>query len=189
MQRETDEEMGEEMEGIGDYLRYSQKQGDYRRTREIPDPRELRKTLIIWSVAIILLMSFMIFLFRGDNREVLEELDAVKDRIVQLEKRLPEVDVSGERVTRLENRISGLKKSISKLNRSVAAMTRTPRVVQKKSTPSAKERFHKVRRGDTLYRIAGKYGITVNQLRRYNKLDMKQGIHPGQKLRITPGKR
>lgn len=188
MQRDEEQDMGEVMEGIADDLGYSQKYGGYRRARESYDSKGLRKTLILWSVGILLLALVMVLLFRGDDKEVLEELVAIKDRVVQLEKRLPEFERAGERVARLEGRVSGLKKSISKLNRSVASKSREPRVVKKTSTPPAKGRFHKVGPGETLYGIAGKYGVTVDQLRRYNNLGKNQGIRPGQKLRIEPNK-
>ncbi|MCP4669088.1 MAG: hypothetical protein GY849_22355, partial [Deltaproteobacteria bacterium] len=54
MQHDRDEEMGEEMEGTGDYLRYSQKYGDHRRGRESYDSRGPRRSLILWIFGIVL---------------------------------------------------------------------------------------------------------------------------------------
>ena len=188
MQRDTDQDMGEVMEGIADELRYSRKFGDYRRAGASYDPKGLSKILILWSMGILLLALLMVLLFRGDDTEVLEELGAIKGSVAQLEKRLSELERTGERVARLEGRVSGLNKSISKLNRAIASKSREPRIVKKRSTSLAKGGFHKVRPGDTLYGIAGKYGLTVDQLRRYNNLGKNQGIRPGQKLRIGPHK-
>ncbi|MEE9309912.1 MAG: transglycosylase SLT domain-containing protein [Cocleimonas sp.] len=44
--------------------------------------------------------------------------------------------------------------------------------------------FHKVRRGDNLYRIARKHGITVKQLKRLNNLRSNK-IRPGKRLKIV----
>lgn len=44
--------------------------------------------------------------------------------------------------------------------------------------------YHTVRRGETLTKIAKKYGITVAQLRKYNRIG-KKGAKQGQKLKIV----
>ncbi len=49
---------------------------------------------------------------------------------------------------------------------------------------SSKHRFHVVRRGETLYRIAKRYGVKVSDLISLNHLSRAAIIHPGQKLRI-----
>ncbi|HET8798906.1 MAG TPA: transglycosylase SLT domain-containing protein [Thermoanaerobaculia bacterium] len=46
--------------------------------------------------------------------------------------------------------------------------------------------FYAVRKGDTLYSIARKNGITVAELRELNDLGRTSTIKPGQKLRIAP---
>ena len=49
---------------------------------------------------------------------------------------------------------------------------------------------HVVQAGETLYRIALRYGVTVGALAAYNGLSDPTRIHPGQVLRIpTPGTR
>ncbi len=45
-------------------------------------------------------------------------------------------------------------------------------------------RYHKVRRGDNLYRIARKHGTTVKKLKRLNKLRSNR-IKPGKRLKIA----
>ena len=44
---------------------------------------------------------------------------------------------------------------------------------------------YKVRSGDSLSKIAGRYSVTVSQIREWNKLGGSSVIHPGQKLKIT----
>jgi membrane-bound lytic murein transglycosylase D len=47
------------------------------------------------------------------------------------------------------------------------------------------ERFHIVKRGDTLYSIAKANGLTVAEIRDLNQLTPKDVIHAGQRLRIS----
>lgn len=45
---------------------------------------------------------------------------------------------------------------------------------------------HEVRRGDSLWKIARLYGLTVDDLRRFNGLRAGSTVRPGQKLRLAP---
>jgi LysM repeat protein len=47
--------------------------------------------------------------------------------------------------------------------------------------------YHEVETGDTLYKIARKYGVPVAQLIEANNLTDKDHIHPGQRILITRG--
>jgi membrane-bound lytic murein transglycosylase D len=44
---------------------------------------------------------------------------------------------------------------------------------------------HTVRRGESLYKISRFYGVTVNELFRWNNLRPGEHIHPGQKIRVS----
>lgn len=46
--------------------------------------------------------------------------------------------------------------------------------------------YHEVSKGETLYGISRKYGISVVELQRLNKLKNKQPIYPKQKLLVIP---
>jgi len=43
---------------------------------------------------------------------------------------------------------------------------------------------HQVRRGDSLWTIARRYGVTVRQLQTWNNLGSRSLIRPGQRLRV-----
>jgi LysM repeat protein len=62
---------------------------------------------------------------------------------------------------------------------SLKAATKT-----KDAKPAA--RYHVVSSADTLYTIGERYGVSLEDLVRINKLGAKGIIHPGQKLRVTP---
>ncbi|HEX5045303.1 MAG TPA: LysM peptidoglycan-binding domain-containing protein [Candidatus Polarisedimenticolaceae bacterium] len=47
--------------------------------------------------------------------------------------------------------------------------------------------YHHVRRGDTLSRIASRYGVSVASLQRENKMGKKTVLHAGQTLRVPTG--
>jgi len=51
---------------------------------------------------------------------------------------------------------------------------------------SAERRYHKVKKGDTLYRIALTNHIQVKQLLAWNHLGVRSNIYPGQKLWVEP---
>jgi membrane-bound lytic murein transglycosylase D len=54
--------------------------------------------------------------------------------------------------------------------------------------PAAKPTIHRVRRGETLGRIAERYGTDVAHLLRWNHLRSSQLIYPGQKIKVSaPG--
>jgi len=52
---------------------------------------------------------------------------------------------------------------------------------------SGERRFHQVRKGDTLYRIALTNQVSVKQLVAWNNLGSRSNIYPGQKLWVEPG--
>ncbi len=48
-----------------------------------------------------------------------------------------------------------------------------------------KARYHTIRKGDTLSKIAKKYGVSINRLCKLNGISRKKILRPGQKLRYT----
>jgi len=45
--------------------------------------------------------------------------------------------------------------------------------------------WYTVKKSDTLYSIAWRYGLDYKQLARWNRIDVNSPIHPGQRLRLT----
>jgi lipid-binding SYLF domain-containing protein len=56
-----------------------------------------------------------------------------------------------------------------------------------KKAPLAKGTYHVVQSGDTLSGISKKYGVSVDELCRLNKIDKGKPIYPGQKIMVTSG--
>jgi LysM repeat protein len=57
---------------------------------------------------------------------------------------------------------------------------------QEEPAPAAVKTYHEVGLGETLYRIAKKYDLTVEELRRLNDLQEGAVIYAGQKLLVSP---
>ena len=70
----------------------------------------------------------------------------------------------------------------------------TARTAKKEARPatekiaSSKRKQYTVRRGDTLYSIAQRFDVDLDDLRRWNKLSSKARIHPGDKVSIQLAK-
>lgn len=66
-----------------------------------------------------------------------------------------------------------------------AAKDRNSGTAKQKSYASATRKVHKVKKGETLYRIATKYGVSVEQLRKLNGLKKNSNIRQGQLIRYS----
>ena len=189
MFQDQDEGMDEIMEGMADDLSYEAKGGNIRRTKISLELKRKRRIRIFWGAVILILLVAAAIFFRGRNNRFAEDLEAINARIDRLEKRLPQLDLEdmNNKATRLEGQVKALKKSVARLNRTIAARPKTGPAIKKKATSQVKRRYHKVRSGETISRIARKYAISVDKLCRYNNLTKNQVISPGQKLWVAPG--
>ena len=57
---------------------------------------------------------------------------------------------------------------------------------EKTSPQEALHRIHEVEPGETLWNIAQRYGMSVDEIVRLNKLNPSETIHPGQKILVSP---
>jgi LysM repeat protein len=57
---------------------------------------------------------------------------------------------------------------------------------KKTSSQKALHRVHQVEPGETLWNIAKRYGMSVEEIVRLNKLNPSETIYPGQKLLVSP---
>jgi membrane-bound lytic murein transglycosylase D len=83
-------------------------------------------------------------------------------------------------VETLASKVNALEKQITS-----AQTTKKSSTESSKQSKAVKKRYHEVKRGETLYRISKQYGITVDELRRLNKLSPNQPIEVGQKLLVS----
>jgi len=165
-----------------------------------------QKKSLIFGAAGALLLIILLFVFfggGGSDEKVSKELDAVKSRLEGLEKRLARMEGVEPKITSSENQIRGLQASVNrlehltkgmkdqveKLAQAPAAPKPQPQAAAPQKKPASPEkRLHEVRRGETLFSIAKKYGVTPDDLRRVNHLSKDDSIQPGQRLIVDTGR-
>ena len=127
--------------------------------------------------------------------EYKENLVAKIDAVPRV--RLPKMASSGPGGTHRVRRGESLWMIAKKYGVNVKALARANRLRypykiyprQKLNIPGqqvAKKGTYIVRSGDSLYKIAKRYGVSVSKLKRWNKLSSSR-LYPGQKLRILAG--
>ena len=133
----------------------------------------------------IVLLGVILFVSGGCSREASkEDMSRVNGKLEQLEKKIAQLEAqfseTNESVTTLGSYVTYLEERIEQLNKEIEKASHP------KQPPSReKEHYHKVVRGDTLYSISKKYGLSVDEIRRLNNLNDSKPIQPGQKLMVT----
>ena len=164
---------------------------------------------VIWvPVAVIILILIYVFLPGGKKSENQAHFIEIQKRLELVEKRMLKLEGVGERVLNLEKSVKdagALSKRFERLEVSIAkrmdqvdkeliqvrkavdtkrAKKETTQSVQQKKTATTQTTDHVVKKGETLYSIGRRYGITVDRLRKINKLDKNSAIYVGQKLAV-----
>jgi LysM repeat protein len=210
MDREPNSEMEDIMEGMADDLASTHKDENQRGSGASADFKSQIRILVPWGAG-ILILSVIIALFFGSGGNVskedlsqietkidllaqrLTQLEGLENKLAQLEKQgkslqqsIAKTDSSGKSQTK---RLDKLTKGLDVLQKDMAALAmkvKAPLTNKKKQTHEVTGRYHQVSAGESLYRIAQKYGITVDELLRLNNLKKNQAIYPGQKLLVAP---
>ena len=198
---EDDDTDGEEDLGQQDY--YEDQTGLFH--------NKLNRTYIIGAIGLVIIVILLVMVLAGPSDVVdRQQVQALEDRIQQLEKRITttgvmdealgridsnekELSLIMERVDRFEGTVSTqidqIIKELGKLHQKAgtapATKAKTPQPAAK-STPEKQTKVHEVRTGETLYSISRRYGLTVDQLRTYNNIGKDTAIRPGQKLKLSP---
>ena len=181
------------------------------RTKGSSNPLANRKNLIYGGIGIIVLI-ILIALFSGSgDKSFQDDLLFIQAKFEQIETRLKNIEGLGSKVAHLEKQQKELQQSIQKtvlsgkdikeqiesLSKTIEAMEKgviskaavkaeDAGDMQKQSSSGENKRFHEVSAGETLYGISKKYGITLDELCRFNNIPKNQAIQPGQKLLIAP---
>lgn len=184
------------LEGIDDELQEERDQGPSRRPEPPSESDSAKKLLILAAVVVFVLILFVIYLSAGRSGPSKKDLESMEARLTQLDSRLRTLEPLASRIDLLENQIKEVphsldefKRSDSDLNRRLDALTQEVAKLEKTEAPAppkSKARYHVVRRGDTLWGIAKKYGTTIEELRRVNKISKGQELKIGQKILLPP---
>ena len=120
------------------------------------------------------------------------KLESVGERVLSLEKNLKDNGTLDKRMDRMEavfaKRFDQVDKEILQLRKNMQTnapkKTTTAQPAQQKKVASDPAKLHTVKKGDTLYSISRKYGLTVEQLQKMNSLNKNSVIVTGQKLTV-----
>jgi len=177
--------------------------------RASSDTKRQRKILFIAIVCILLAVALFVGSFRLGNRYSDKSLSTIWDSIVQLGKRQQELERMENRIALLEKLQRGLSEQVSRLDGSAkstreqlekltqeiallqqrigpdAAKEGATRGIREKPPSGGKGHYYEVCPGDSLYTISQKYGISVDELCRFNHINPDQVIRPGQKIIIS----
>jgi LysM repeat protein len=191
---------GVRREPMDDYEEDLEEEGSEPKTRGSRSmgegPSWNRPIQILLGVLIIVIVAGGVYYFVKVRPAAMEEnaiqtkLAAFEQKIASLEKQIADnqgkldkaaadpsllerVDVISQRVDALEKRGQG-----------------KAQIKEKSSKPSSTEdtqpQYHKVQKGETLYAISKKYGISAAEIRKLNHLSKDQSVHTGQKLMLVP---
>jgi len=165
--------------------------------------------IVVLGIGLLaLIIIFFVYMPRFQKPATSIVQTELNNRIKQLEDRLAKLEMSNAgnkkadqravKYRQLDAKIRRMEKSVessmNKMNKKLEELKN--RIVAMKSLKIAGEKSvkasgkqvkvqtHLVRAGETLYGISQRYGISVEVLRSLNKLDVKTGIFPGQKLKI-----
>jgi LysM repeat protein len=158
--------------------------------------KSLRLLLII--LLILIFAGGIIYLLNkglaGDGASLLQvKVAALEQKIAGLEQQLAELQgkstTSGEdpalvqRVNVLALKVESLEKQKQPTAESKAKPSHPP-----KQAVSTEKKYHTVQKGETLYWISKKYGISLEELRKRNNLSVDQPVRTGQKLLVSTGR-
>jgi len=165
---------------------------------------------MILGVGIVLVVLMVILVFRGGDNVSKEEFKSLGSRLDQIERRLASSEAAEKKISSFESqlqtinqsfaRVDGadktLRERIDRLALQVEKLATPPGPAPKATTPPPQKtppskstsRYHEVAPGETLFQIAGKYSMSVEDLRRLNKIKPGQTLQPGQKLLVSTGR-
>lgn len=161
-------------------------------------PEKSKFLPILIGVVLVALFAVGIIYFVAKHSAGKDETAEPKG--VPLDQRVAEVEKT---VADLQARVGGtattdpaLLQRIDQLSQKVDVLEQRrtaeaePKARPAVSKPSHKpevrpKQYHTVRKGDTIQKISNRYGLSVADLRKLNKISAGQTIHAGQKLRLS----
>jgi septal ring factor EnvC (AmiA/AmiB activator) len=169
------------------------------------------KFLVLAGIGVLILIILFSSFFIGVSK-ARKDISSIRANFDQVEKRLNQVEEKIARLNKeiitnkgdfdknmeewqsqklsLERRLDEQSTRIGQLKEAkstLATKKKSSEIVDEKPIPQTKNRYHEVRKGETLYGVASRYGISVDELCRLNQITAKTVIRPGQKLLVFPG--
>ncbi len=153
-----------------------------RRRSEYGNGKSFRTVLII--LFLLLIAGGIIYFFKKGSTG--DETNPLQLKVTFLE----------QRIVKLEEQIAELQAKITDLGKVESTDTQKQPTAESKPKPSpppkktvlTEKKYYIVQKGETLYSVSKKLGISVEELRKLNNLSAKQTIRTGQKLVVSPGR-
>ena len=162
--------------------------------------------ILFWAALVFIVFAFFFVLIRSWNQVSKDDIKKLNESVAQLDARLAKIEETqkgaidlqmqlsaiAQVVKRLEGSDQVLQSQVNQLSGKVGKVDKASTVATPKPAPAATQppkqpsgkRYHVVQKGETLFRIAQKYGKKVADLQKLNNIAPKQEIFPGQKLLI-----
>ena len=173
----------------------------------VPRQNSTKSLMLLGAGVLVVVLLLLFFLGQGEKKApevdlqpLLKKIGLLEERMAKLEskgKEAPQVQEKLDSLTRnLSERFSHLEKEINQIKEEAASAKKKVEVSQpvapapappprSASKPGA-ARVHTVAPGENLYRIAMRYNLSMDELRRLNNLKPEQSIQVGQKLNVGP---
>jgi len=208
MNQNPENGMDDFMEDMADDLA-STREEDYSGPEESTDRDPPIKGLALVGGAILVLIIIIVLLFGGGEKASEGDIAAIQTKIDRIGERLTRIEGMESKILELEKQEKALRQSISKVDKSVKSLGKRlgsltgkfdalrkglasialkaepPRTVRKKPALPSGGQYHMVRAGESLYRIAQKYDMKLEELCRLNRITPKHVISPGEKLLVS----
>jgi LysM repeat protein len=165
------------------------------RRRIESDSNRLLPAMIVVLLVLIFAVGIYYFITRRpaeSNATLQSKLASLEEKIAGLEKQI--VDLQGKSGTGspdplLLHRVDALAKKVEELEKRTQLKTELKaKAAPPKAAVTAQKQYHTVQKGETLFKISKKYGITVEELSKLNGLSRSQHVRTGQKLLISAGR-
>lgn len=186
------------------------------RKRRVGSDNSKMRLVLVGILIIVLIGAFFLFFRSGgksgdETKSVQAKMNALEQKLGSLEKQL--ADLSGKVGTAgsdpaLVQKVEALAQKVDSLEKrpearapkapppskpsaappAASAASSTTTAPAASTAVSADKRYHTVQKGETLYGISKRYGISVEELRKLNNLAPDQSLRSGQKLVLSPGR-
>ena len=156
----------------------------------------------------VMVFLFIVFLSKTTDIASKTEILNIEKRMALLEERLGKIVEIDEKLILLDTQGKKFELFVDRFDRFETSMSLKMEIInnelyasQKKGTKAAERKkpertkiskkithpiYHEVKAKETLYQISRRYGLTVDDLRKLNRLTPEAVIHPGQKLIVSP---
>jgi len=157
---------------------------------------------------VVMIILFLVFLSRTADMASKTKIASMEKRLILLEENLGKIGEIDEKLILLDTQGKKFELFVDRFDRFETSMSLKMDIINnelyttkkknykageikkpeqtKISKKIAQPVYHEVKTKETLYQISRRYGLSVDDLRKLNRLTPETVIHPGQKLIVAP---